>query len=428
MHSGSLHRIEKGGRDLVSLVTIGKDRILTMNGRRFFPIGIRHMPKGASAGILREAGFNCMRWSPFGWDHQASECQIPSDLDGLLFYAYIFIYGDLSEDCKHRAEVLSKLVHRVRDHPAFLCYEQRNEPAYTHRKNYLARSSPEGMAAGTQLIRQLDQDHPIRVGHMVCNLVSTLKRYNQAVDIVGCNPYVVSPPYMRHHVGLRPDGRMVDCPNQTLSAVGELTTKMMRVAEGRPVWMQIQASSNENWFNEEYSPECRGQGAYEYQKLHPSYWEMRFMAYNAILRGAIGLEWMTIGLDVNSCQWQEIRRVVGELSALQDVLCSPTWHSMVDVTYEELGFSDWTGVESMVKLNQGDPWLLAANTQFDPMQATFSHLPEGLTADLEVVGEHRTVPLRDGSFSDRFQPYEVHVYAPPSAMKCTQRRLPEHHT
>jgi hypothetical protein len=115
-------------------------------------------------------------------------------------------------------------------------------------------------------------------------------------------------------------------------------------------------------------------------------------------------------MHADSVHWQEVRQVIGELNRLHDVLSSPDWHSKLKVQYEELGFSDWTGVETLVKLPAGKPWILAVNTQFDPMQAVISGLPEGLDGTLEVVGEGRKVSVNGGSFADRFQPYEVHIY------------------
>ena len=84
-------------------------------------------------------------------------------------------------------------------------------------------------------MRRLDPNHPIRLGHMAANLVATLRGYNDAADIVGCNPYPVQPPGLRMTV--RRDGKYVDSPNQTISSVGDYTSKMMRVGQGRPVWM-----------------------------------------------------------------------------------------------------------------------------------------------------------------------------------------------
>ena len=53
-----------------SEVRIGRDRILRVNGKRFFPIAARHMPQGADSAMLRETGFNAIRWPAFSLDIQ----------------------------------------------------------------------------------------------------------------------------------------------------------------------------------------------------------------------------------------------------------------------------------------------------------------------------------------------------------------------
>jgi hypothetical protein len=342
--------------------------------------------------------------------HEQRGYDVPDDFGGLMFYPYVFNRGDLSADAEIRRQELVGLVQAVKDHPDLLVYEQRNEPSYTFGDASSPQSPPEGMIAGSQVIRELDPHHPIRVGHMNCNLVSTLRKYNPAIDIVGCNPYVVMAPGMRRFVGTRSDGRIVDSPNQTLSAVGDLTDKMMRVADGRAVWMQLQGMANENWFNPAHTPELRGTTAYEHDRLYPNRWQMRFMAYCAIVRGATGMSWSLYGMEIDIGPWREVCEVIGELSRLHDVLASPVWDGRLEVEYNELGFSDWTGVETLVKLHEGKPSIIAVNTQFDPMEATFSHLPEGISEQLNVFGEDRQVAVRSGRFTDYFRPYEVHVY------------------
>jgi len=395
-----------------SHVTIGEDRILHVNGKPFFPIGARHMPIGATPAVLSAVGFNALRWPAFGTDTAAiPPAEVPDDLGDLMFYPYVYNRADFSEDAGARRELLTELLLNVRDHPALLCYEQRNEPAYTPRNHARSQTPAEGFIAGSRLIRELDPHHPIRVGHMTCNLVSTLRKYNEGVDIVGCNPYVVNHPEMRRFVGTRTDGKTVDTPNQTLSAVGDLTTKMMRVAEGRPVWMQLQAMANEDWYNEEHTPENRGLGIYEHHRLFPSRWQMRFMAFHAIVRGATGLSWALHRVEINSPHWQEVYQVIGELRELHDVLCAPVWPKGLEIEYKELGFSDWIGIETLVKIHRNRPWIIAVNTQFDPMEAVFSHLPPQVSSKLSVFGEDRSLSVHANSFADRFQPYEVHIYA-----------------
>ena len=395
-----------------SQVTIGDDRIIHVNDEPFFPIGARHVPIGATPALLSEVGFNAVRWTPFGTDTAAiPPAEVPDNLGDLMLYPYVYNRADSSEDAEARRKSLTELVLMVRDHPALLCYEQRNEPAYSPRDHAHPQAPPGGFIAGSRHLRELDPHHLIRVGHTNGNLVATVRKYNEGVDIVGCNPYVVSHPEMRRFVGTRTDGRIVDSPNQTLSAVGDLTTKMMRVAEGRPVWMQLQAMANEDWYNDAHTPENRGLGIYEHHRLFPNRWQMRFMAFNAIVRGATALSWALHRVQIDSPHWQDVCRVIGELRELHDVLCAPVWTGAVEVEYEELGFSDWTGVETLVKIHQDHPWIIAVNTQFDPMEAVFCDLPPQVGSKLMVFGEDRTISVSAGCFCDRFQPYEVHVYA-----------------
>jgi hypothetical protein len=391
-------------------VMIGADRILRVDGNRFFPIAARHMPAGADYASLRQAGFNAVRWTPFGVDGYPGGQVAPQDLAGLFFYPYLYTNGDHSRDQEGRRRQLRDLAEAVREREDLLCYEQRNEPAYTPENHRIPNSTPEGLIAGSACLRELDQRHPIRIGHMNSNLVSTLRRYNAATDIVGCNPYVVMEPGMRYFVGCRPDNRIVDSPNQTLSAVGDYTTKMMRVAEGRPVWMQIQGSANENWFSEVHTPANAELGLYPHHQRYPTRWEMRYMAFSAIVRGATGLEWMLIRLPYGASPWQDVSAVVTELASLHDSLAAPSPAHEIAIDYQELGFSDFTGVEFLLKRTVSSDVLIAVNTQFDPFQPVFSNLPERFQRGLEVVGENREVAVEGGQFTDRFQPYGVHVY------------------
>jgi hypothetical protein len=424
-------------------VTLDEHRIARVNGRPFFPIMARHVPVFRGEQLknpwsataeeyarLRDIGFNAVRFVPFGGQaFTFDDHRVPGDFGGLLFYAYVYNRAELSKDADPRKRDLAALVNAVRERDDFLGYEQFNEPAYTWLNQGLAQASPEGMAAGSAEIRRLDPHHPIRVGHMCSNLVATLRKYNPAADVVGCNPYVVRSPDMRRFVGSRPDGYMTDHADRTISAVGRYTDKMMRVADGRAVWMQIQGSANENWYLPEHTPETRDHGVYEHHRLYPTYWQMRFMAFHAIVRGATGLEWMLVRHPVESPSFHDVRRVIGELSELHDALASATLAHEFEITYRELGFSDWEGVQTMVKMHDGGPWIIAVNTQFDPMEATFSNLPRGLGSRLDVVGEtddpragipagvklgqrERSVRIEGGAFTDFFRPYEAHVYRP----------------
>ena len=410
---------------MASRVEIDNNRITRVNGRPFFPITARHVPAfgpeqlrrpwhatASQYAALHDIGFNAVRFVPFGGQaFTYSDYEVPDDFGGMRFYTYVYDRAELSRDAEARKRDLGGLIERVRDRDEFLGYEQFNEPAFTWMDQRTPQASPEGMAAGSAFIRKMDPHHPIRVGHMCSNLVATLRQYNPAADIVSCNPYVIRAPDMRRFVGSRPDGYMTDHADRTISVVGRYTDKMMRVAQGRPVWMQVQGSANENWYNADHTPETRDHGIYEHHRLYPNYWQMRFMAFIAVIRGATGLEWMLVRHPVDSPSFQDVRRVIGELRDLHDVLASPAVEHDFAIEYTEIGFSDWDGAVTMVKHHDGRRYVIAANTQFDPMIATFTRLPEGVGARLRVVGENREIPVSGGRFTDRFQPYEVHVYA-----------------
>src|SRR5690606_12022473 len=126
-----------------------------------------------------------MRWTPFGMAmHAGDHFADRPDADGMMYYAYVFNRADFSRDRDVRRADLERLVRAVREDDRLLCYEQLNEPAWSRAHPSQPQGSPEGMAEGSAVIRELDPHHPIRIGHMCSNLVATLRRYNPACDIV----------------------------------------------------------------------------------------------------------------------------------------------------------------------------------------------------------------------------------------------------
>lgn len=55
----------------------------------------------------------------------------------------VSITGDLSNDVERLQRELTRLVRAIED-DNFLCYEQRNEPAYSYKNYVKAQSPPKG--------------------------------------------------------------------------------------------------------------------------------------------------------------------------------------------------------------------------------------------------------------------------------------------
>jgi hypothetical protein len=67
-------------------------------------------------------------------------------------------------------------------------------------------------------------------------------------------------------------------------------------------------------------------------------------------------------------------------------------------------------VAAMVKRHEGDTYVFAVGMRDGETTATFSLA--GLTsASAQVLGENRTIQVNEGRFSDRFEPWDVHLYA-----------------
>ena len=393
---------------MASVVRLDDNRLASVDGRPFFLIGARHMPDGGTPAILAEAGFNAYRRIAFG--HETGEPEpLPEPDEDILFWSYIFDRAVLGRSVDYRRQ-LEELARQVRHHPGMLCYENYNEVAWAFNGSD-PKAAPDELAEGTALLRELDPDHPVWLAHSCDRMVRTLAKYNSCMDILGCNPYPVVPPGIRQHVGFRPDGKFLDCPDQTIHAVGKYTDKMMRVGGRRmPVWMLIQGMAHESWFNPTHTPEMAGQGMGESKILYPTYDEMRFMAHDAIVHGATGLAFALHKTPVEGPVWQDIKRLVGELRRLHEALAAPPVPEPVEVSYTELGFTVWDGVRTLVRRKGNDVYLFAVNTAFDPAQVAM-RLPGVSTKSTAVVeSEDREVALEDETLSDYFEPYAVHVY------------------
>jgi hypothetical protein len=68
-------------------------------------------------------------------------------------------------------------------------------------------------------------------------------------------------------------------------------------------------------------------------------------------------------------------------------------------------------VDFMVKRQGGATYLFAAASRDRGTKASFT--VKGAKGTAEVLGESRTVPMKDGKFDDDFKPYEVHLYKIP---------------
>ena len=371
-----------------------KDGMLVIDGKRTFIIGSYHLPKTDDPyRTLHETGYNLIR--------------IPAEEDALdaaqknQLYTWLGTGAIQVEKKEEDEKRISELVRKYKDHPSLLIWEIADEPAFTwNSPDY--RISAEQMIKSYQLVKTEDPDHLIYTNHGPVNLISTLKKYNPATDIVACDVYPVIPQGITPTFALFDDGLQGDLLNPYISQVGDYVDKMMQVVDReKPLFMVLQGFAWEMLKEAgERNPEMI---------LYPTYEESRFMAYNAIIDGAVGINyWGTSYTPQPSPFMDDLNIVTMELAEMQPVLSAPETRINIGKEYHELGYSVDVGVEVLAKKAGGILYLITVNSDKNPVKVTLSGLDDFVSAI--VLKENRTVTISSGKLTDHYKPFDVHIY------------------
>jgi len=371
-----------------------QDGMLVVDGKRTFIIGSYHHPKTSLP--FHELAKNGYNYTKVSADQSSLDS---AHVNHLMTW---IVTGSIQPD-NERAdrERISQLVNSFKKHPALICWEMEDEPAFTW-NSADPRVKPEPLIETYQLIKQEDPDHLVITNHGPVNLISTLAGYNQATDIVACDVYPVIPHGIRPSYALYPDGLQGDLLNPYISQVGEYTDKMKQVvANSRPVFMVLQAFSWEMLKKEEE----RDTSMIRY----PSFKESRFMAYNAIVHGATGIiYWGSKYTPQPSESMSDLNKVTRELAENQEILAAKIVDLNVVKAYHELGYSIDTGIEILAKKVNDQYYLITVNSDKNRVKASLSGLDKFDNA--LVMYEDRTVVIEEGNLTDFFEPFDVHIY------------------
>jgi len=443
-------------REAWAEVSFDTDGMLLVNGERFFPVGIYELPEGDELKDIADAGFNLIKASAdAGSLDRAASVGLKS---------WIPLGGNMDVRDDAGREKLVGIVERLKDHPALLVWEGPDEPLWnvwysTHgwmyggqvkafrdrikaareanaapgadklfreyraaldvadyasaeaaaaklwellgepppKPDMLMSTAPErakaladGLHAGYAAIREADPAHPVWLNHAPRNTIPDLAYFNRAAEIVGCDIYPVPHQSTGHS----------DLVNKRLSCVGDYTDRMQASAPGKAVWMVLQGFG---WRDlREEKPEDKAEGR------RPRYHETRFMAFDAIVHGADAvLYWGTHYIDKPSPFWTDLKRMVGELDELQDVLAARTMDLHVELN-PTLNSAD-RGVVAIAKRARGKTFIIAVNEFQDPLGCTLSGVPVADGASLRDTKTGSVVTVHGGEVSCFLGGYDVAV-------------------
>jgi len=390
------------GEALAAKCTINADMVFVIDGKKVFPIGFTmppppdgKTPNGKNAiDELHDAGATFLRTGVMGtnWDEATFDLQ-QKWLDAAArnhMYVLFNLREASSIDPQHpkNEQLLRKILQRFKDHPALACWKGVDEPQW-------GKHPIDPMVAAYKLIKQIDPDHPMWVNHAPRGEIDDLRAYNITLDITGADIYPIGYPPGTH--SLR--------PNRNISMVGDYTRLMMEVAENKkPVCMVLQIA----W-----------SGVIKEGKTlrFPTFPEERFMTYQTIINGSRGLLYFgghipkactpqDAKLGWNWTFWNRVLRPVieeiGEKSPLYPALTAPNSKLPIQCSGE--------GMEFVAREVGNELFVLACKREGATIPVKFTGLPENSGTGDVLYESPRTIEARNGSFTDWFAPFEVHVY------------------
>jgi hypothetical protein len=256
----------------------------------------------------------------------------------------------------------------------------------------------DGIKSGFEYVKSIDASHhPIFMNHAPRNQIAKLALYNRSADIVGCDIYPF-PEFKTQHS---------DIIDHSLACVGGYTQRMRKSAPGKPIWMVLQGFSwGEYWA---LSPIRKR----EYPA--PGIPQLRFMAFDAIVNGASGLNfWGTDIAKKDAKSWKDLLSVVHELKELQPLLSAPQALIKPEITLEDTFNSYDQSVVILPKQVGKEIWLIVVNENRNSnvVLYTINKLSRLNGMDYQEVLSGKKVTVKNGSLQLPIGGYGVQILKP----------------
>jgi hypothetical protein len=323
------------------------------NGQRFFPVGLYGFPQNRTDDAIykeaRAAGFN------FLVGHEAREGFLrsydipggPPDPDAAtrrgslldLTYNTAAKRQTLIELAKHNENTAGVIVWQGPDEPNYFPFGTRPGPSST------------GLQAGADALRSTSK-HPLWINFSPTGDdraprdFSSLAHYLAVPDVVSVDIYPV---------GGGADLQESPFADRGLAAVGDFTRNLVRVVsvngrKQKPVWMVLQGFGWQALGAASNPPE-------KWNGRTPTYDEIRFMTFDAIINGATGVIYWGAPFIAkeDNATWDSLKRVATELQSLQPALTGEI------LAADHHAYSANRNIEIAVRQAGRDLYLLMAN-------------------------------------------------------------------
>ena len=393
-------------------ISFDPNGVLLVDGQKVFPLNLTitpppeaKAPNGKLAyAEFRDGGAWFMRTGGPKWDQQVLEnelhVQAVAAQCGLRCCPWMgWDLCNIKPGNTKKEQELRSIIDRLKESPGMGLWKGADEPEW-------GKKRPVDVANTARIFREADPNHPIWLVQAPRGTVASMKRYDAGWDVGGIDIYPVSYPPGRHTL----------LANKDLSMVGDFTRMFREVAGPKPFWMTLQIA---------FSGTTPPKGIIRF----PTYFEQRFMSYEAIINGSRGLTYFGGGLKPTlnerdlalGWNWTYWDRVIKPLwtefrpgSPIFPALVAPDSRLALQVSGvmgpHRAKNPDASPMEFLVREAGDNIFLLACKREGPTIEVRFSGLPQSCGTGQVLFEEPRVVQAKAGSFTDWFAPYDVHVY------------------
>jgi hypothetical protein len=372
----------------------------TPDGKHFFPIGLYGFPQGRTDDAIyteaRAAGFNFLVGlePKQGFVRSFDIPGGPPDPDAKERRGSLL---DLSKQTLTKRNLLEEMVSRQESAPGVIVWQGPDEPNYFP-FGIKPGPTPAGLAAGADVVRARSH-RPIWINF------SPTGDDKKPTDFDSLRPYLTIPDIVS--VDIYPIGGGSDLQESPFAergpaSVGVFARNLVKLVshqgvQQKPVWMVLQAFGWGDLAKMSKPPEA-------WTGRTPTYEEIRFMTFDAIINGAGGvIYWGLPYLPKEDKLWDSLKRVAAELDTLMPILTgnAPPADQIVRP-------SD-PSVEVAIRKAGGKTYLLLANTRdlaADTTLAFHGISPSTLKPHAKTTFEQPQAPL----FGLKLAPWETAVF------------------
>lgn len=388
-------------------VTFDENGVMQLDGKKIFVLSVSlppppggKTPEGADAfAELQDAGLTFMRIAPTvntptfkDWSERGIRSIRPwldaAASQGLHCWVTLGPIPAIKPGNTKNEKLLRLALELYRDHPGLGGWKAFDEAAWV-------KMPAAPMLKAYQIFKEMDPNHPVIVIQAPEHHALPLEDYVPVGDVMGVDIFPVT----------YPPGRHGDFTNKEISVVADATRWIAKIANGKPVWMTLQIA----W---------AGTATPGKTLRFPTFEQQRYMAYAAIINGARGLNYQggerSLSLNERDSKlrwnwtfWKKVMRpLLAEIGAhgpLTPALIAP--NSKLPIRLEGA-----TDVEFCVREVGDEIFILAAKREGATVKVKFLGLPPVDPVAHVMFEEPRSVQTKDGSFTDWFAPFDVHVY------------------